>query len=349
MVKDNDKPELVSSRQAEPSSRLNKKALKKWSTRLPLDFVAAAESDMRELLRHNLPRTQQDQVQYIMTSEELLSWLEKPESGMLVIQCEAPPDTTANAISLSSAFLAQNLGQNHHGPVLYHSCGLRTEEGRRKAERSGPIAVINSLNSQLATQLRKHADLSFLGTEKYRDKSQARLRPALKLLRRLLDEIPEDESVFVIIDSLCRLSGDSEDEVEAIRGISRVAEHHADKGQQPTVKVLMTDLLPGHLRRGVSKCGRLYVPDRVSGGGQGLNSEYLREVCEASIGRFEARRRGGGSAGGHGRSVEDPAGSDGGFGDSDEDSGSSGGDSGDVSEQSESSDSEMNISHDVIE
>lgn len=249
---------------------------------------------MRESLQHNLHRTQQDQVQFIMTSEKLLTWLEKPEPGLLVIQCQTAPQTQANAISLSSAFLAQSLRQSHDSPVLYHSCGLRTEEseGSRRAEISGTIALINSLISQLAHQLQNHADLSFLGTDKYPGKSQTRLRPALKLLKRLMDEVPENESMFVIIDSLSRLSGDAEDEAEAIRRISRLV----DRSAAPLVKVLLTDLLLDHIPHRSTVADELYVPDRVDVGGQGLNTEYLREVSEASIGRFEARRRGGGSA-----------------------------------------------------
>lgn len=285
---------MISSRSVtpEPSPRRNKKALKQWSARLPLDFVSAADRDMRESLQHNLHRTQQDQVQYIMTSEKLLSWLENPESGLLVIQCQTAPQTQANAISLSSAFLAQSLRQSHDSPVLYHSCGLRTEDGPRGAETSGTLAVINSLNSQLARQLQNHADLSFLGTDKHRGRNQTRLRPALKLLKRLMEEVPENESVFVIIDSLSRLSGDSENELDAIKGISRLV----DRSAGPIVKVLMTDLLPDHMLHRATVGDELYVPDRVDVGGQGLNTEYLREVSEASIVRFETRRGGRGPA-----------------------------------------------------
>lgn len=318
MVQDNDQAVLISSRSVtpEPSPRPNKKALKKWSARLPLDFVSAADRDMRESLQHNLHRTQQDQVQYIMTSERVLTWLESPESGLLVIQCQTAPQTQANAMSLSSAFLAQSLRQSHDSPVLYHSCGLRTEEGPRGAEISGTLAVINSLNSQLARQLQNHADLSFLGTDKYRGRNQTRLRPALKLLKRLMDEVPENESVFVIIDSLSRLSGDSENELEAIRSISRLV----DRSAGPIVKVLMTDLLPDHMLHRAAVGDELYVPDRVDIGGQGLNTEYLREVSEASIGCFEARRGGRGSASDAGNSSEESGGSDSDMDTSDDDS-----------------------------
>lgn len=241
-----------------------------------------------------------------MTSEKLLSWLEKPESGLLVIQCQTAPQTQANAISLSSAFLAQSLRQSHDGPVLYHSCGLRTEEGPRRPGVSGTVAVTNSLNSQLARQLQDHTDLSFLGTDKYRGRSQTRLRPALKLLKRLMGEVPENESVFVIMDSLSRLSGDAEDEGEAIKRISRLV----DRPSAPVVKLLLTDLLPGHVPHLGAVADELYVPDRVVVGGQGLNTKYLREVSEASIGRFEARRRGGGSASHSGNSSEESGSSD---------------------------------------
>ncbi|KAK7709946.1 hypothetical protein SLS64_006191 [Diaporthe eres] len=328
----------------EPSPRLNKKALKQWSARLPLDFVSAAERDMRESLRHNLHRTQQNQVQYILTSEKLLTWLEKPESGLLVMQGQTAPQTMANAISLSSAFLAQSLRQSHDSPVLYHSCGLRTEEGPRRAQRSGTIAAVNSLNSQLARHLQSHADLSFLGTENHRGRSQKRTRSALKLLKRLVGEVPENDAVFVIIDSLSRLSGDAENEVEAIKGISQLVEQSSDAG--PIVKVLMTDLLPNHMLHKAAVGDELYVPDRVDAGGQGLNTEYLRELSEASITRFEVRRRSGGSAGDSGHADEESDSSYSRSGNSCEDPGSSDNDSGDASEQSGSSDGGAGTSDD---
>lgn len=254
--------------------------------------------------------TSENQVQYIMTSEKLLNWLEKPESGLLLIQGQTAPQTQANALSLSSAFLAQSLREGHDSPVLYHSCGLRTEEGPRGADTSGTVALVNSLNSQLARHLRSHTDLSFLGEDKYRRrKSQARLRPALKLLRHLVGEVPGDESVFIIIDSLSRLSGDaeSEDEEEAIRGIARLAAVGV-----PVVKVLMTDVLPEHrrLRHQAAVGDELFVPDRVDVGGHGLNAEYLREVSGASIGRLAARRSAGGSPSDAGDSSEDSNSSD---------------------------------------
>lgn len=303
MVQGLDQPVLISSRPVtpEPSPRLNKKALKQWSARLPLDFVSAAEKDISQSLQYNLHRLEQEQVQYVLTSEELLDWLETPKPSLLVIQGQTAPQTQANAISLSTAFLAQSLRESHDSPVLYHNCGLRTEEGPRKAETSGTIAAINSLNSQLARHLQNHADLSLLGTKKSRGRGQTRLRSALKLLKRLMGEISENESVFVIIDSLSRLSGDVEKEVDAIRGISQLV----DRSMGPIVKVLLTDLLPDHLLSRAAVGDELYVPDRIDAGGQGLNTEYLREVSEAAIGRFEARRRGVGSASDSGGSFEE--------------------------------------------
>lgn len=241
-----------------------------------------------------------------MTSEKLLDWLEKPESGLLIIQGQTAPQTLANAITLSSAFLAQSLRQSHDSPVLYHSCGLRTEEAPRKAERSGTIAVINSLNSQLARQLQSHTDLSFLGSDKHH-RSHTRLRSSLRLLKHLIDEVPENESIFVIIDSLSRLSGDAENEGDLIRGISRLV----DRSMTPVVKILLTDLLPDHVSYRSTAADELYVPDRVDIGGQGLNTDYLREVSEASIGRSKAHRRGGGSTSDSGDSSGESGGSDG--------------------------------------
>ncbi|KAG8161088.1 hypothetical protein KVR01_009352 [Diaporthe batatas] len=302
-------PLLILSRSVtpEPSPKLNKKVLKGWAARLPVDFVSAAARDIGDSLRSSLHPAQENQVQYIMTSEKLLGWLEDSKPGLLVLQAQTAPQTQANAISLSSAFLAQILRESHDSPVLYHSCGLRTEEGPRGAETSGTIALINSLNSQLARQLSRRADLSFLGEDRYRKKAQRRPRPAVKLLKRLISEVPEKKTVFVIIDSLSRLSGDAESEAGAIRAISQLVDDREEGG--PAVKILMTDLLPEHMLQLQPLGEELYVPDRVDVGGHGLNADYLREVSGASIGRFEERRRGGGSPGDPADSGEDLDGS----------------------------------------
>lgn len=76
------------------------------------------------------------------------------------------------------------------------------------------------------------------------------------------------------------------------------------------VKLLMTDLLPEHVLQLESLGEELYVPDRVDVGGHGLNVEYLREVSGASIGKFEDRRRSGGSRGHAADSGEDSDGSE---------------------------------------
>lgn len=91
---------------------------KRWSARLPVDFTSTSTRDIKESLRSNLHPTQENQVQYIMTSEKLLGWLEEPKSRLLLIQSQTAPQSQANAISLSSAFLAQSLRDSHEGPVL---------------------------------------------------------------------------------------------------------------------------------------------------------------------------------------------------------------------------------------
>lgn len=171
---------------------------------------------------------------------------------------------------------------------------MRTEAEPRKPETPGTIATINSLNSQLARQLQGHADLSFLITDENCWKRQSRLGPALKLLRRLIDDTPETESISIVINSLSRLSGNGRNEKRLIKGISQLVDRSADTG--PVVKILMTDLLPEHLLHRAARSDELYVPDRVDGGGHDLNTEYLREVAEASIGRFESQCHGAGSA-----------------------------------------------------
>lgn len=78
----------------------------------------------------------------------------------------------------------------------------------------------------------------------------------MKFLKCLMDEIPGNEQLFVvIIDSLSRLSGDAEEEGEAIRRIFRLVRRSA----APLVKVLLTDLLPDHMAHLSAVGDELYI------------------------------------------------------------------------------------------
>lgn len=264
----------------------NKRLIRKWVKNAPLEFTKLSRGDMQESLRQNLNSKEEAKVQWIITSEKLLEWLRTTKSHILIIQGQTAPMELSNSLSFSSAFVAHSLQASYKCPVLYHSCLMRTYDDSPSAdERSGPLALINSLNSQLLEGLKKRQDMdfSFLKKQKYgHSKTQKSLRSGIRLLRRLVDEIPEDDAVLVVIDSISRMTGRNDEADEAVHELLNIVSQ-----ARATIKVLLTDLLPSAAQRFGEQSTELFVPDDVDGENHGINTRFLRDLWQEPIEQFE--------------------------------------------------------------
>ena len=65
-------------------------------------------------------------------------------------------------------------------------------------------------------------DLSTLEDLEYFSKAKKPIKDWLKLLDKLFSLLPEDDSVFVIVDSLSRLSGSGKDEDRMMKGLESI-------------------------------------------------------------------------------------------------------------------------------
>jgi hypothetical protein len=251
-----------------------------WLSLLPRPFHKLALQDMEESIRFQLRPSEQAKVQWLITSEEILDWLQATESQVVVAQGERAPDALANALAFTSAFIAQSLRESYPYPVLYYSCGLRNEASPSNDE-SGPVALLNSLNSQLLcwlTQGDQQASLTLLNSDRYCQWSQENASNALDLFKHLVHLIPTRATLFIVVDGLSRLSGTESQGEETLRGILRPRSY-----KNPSVKVLLTDLLSTEClrkRRYVEVC----VPEHANGEGQQLNVQHLDEHMRESIG-----------------------------------------------------------------
>jgi hypothetical protein len=264
------------------SADATRRLAKKWLNKLPIAFDTVAREDVREHLRRGLPRSEEeDKVSWILTSDTFLDWVKTKESQVpvLLITLEEAPNNVINCLSFTSAFVVRSLRTSYSIPVLYHSCGLRSEDGYEEGT-SDAVALVNSLNAQLIKKTLDAdwgLDLSLFDNTDFRRKSQTSLRRGLKLLRRLVQQASDHTPVIIVVDSLSRLS-DSDDTIQEVaEGISRVA-----GGSEKAVKVLLTDALPGTFTDDGGYV-ELFVPERVDGGGRGLNLKLLREDTQESI------------------------------------------------------------------
>lgn len=202
--------------------------------------------------------------QWILNSDELKEWLQAKTSKILDIQLHNPPDSLNNPLSFTSALMTSSL-QMGQFPVLSFFCMHRNNESCLE-RKSGALGLVRSFNFQLINFIASHRpsmDLSLLqDKELISKKAKKNLTDGLRLLRKLLSALPEDDTVFIVIDSYSKLSGDEEDGDKILRMLKRVME----KNEDLVIKLLITDAFPGSYAEDMADIS-LNVPDMVSGFG----------------------------------------------------------------------------------
>jgi hypothetical protein len=246
-----------------------------------MPFHRVATRDLDEQLRRVPERDDEDKIKWILTSQAVLDFITSRRSTTLLLQCETAPDSVENGLSFATAFIAQTLQQSYPSPVLYHSCGMRSFDSFGEG-RSDALALINSLNAQMIRYLSRQQaspDLTFLSDRDFRRQSQGKLRKAIALFERLVGLLPEQSTIFIVVEGLSRLTGSdptSDDKViAAICGLSDLNTTRA--------KVLLADAMHGSSVLQDRRVSQLYVPDNVDGDGQGLNFAMLREDAKETF------------------------------------------------------------------
>jgi hypothetical protein len=269
----------------------NAEVVNKWNRELaelrldPIENVTECLKDAE-----NLDIEEQDKIQFIMNSEELYEWLSRSQPCVLRIEAETPPDDLINALSSTAALLAKTLEGSSKHPVLSYFCGLRTNTSTDE-NYSGPMALLNSLNSQLLFFIQQNrsstVDLSFLGKYKQFQKSHERPKYALDLFTRLLQLLPQTDVVFILIDSFSQISKDKE---EADRILQRIL-NMTKKESHIILKILVTDCLPGCCIKRLHGLLSLFVPDHVDGERYGINMDFFELKNKTVIEEFEGRQK----------------------------------------------------------
>ncbi|KAF2635659.1 hypothetical protein P280DRAFT_536075 [Massarina eburnea CBS 473.64] len=239
------------------------------------------EVDIKDCLKHKwlLDSDEKDISQWILRSQNLREWLHEDESSIIEIDVQTPPTALNNPLSFTSALFASTIQSTDQFPVLAFFCFHRNKQYPIEEEKSGAVALVNSLNGQLlrfmATK-RPSVDLSVLEGQNFFSKAKKDLKCGLKLFSKLLSSLPDDDMVFIIIDSLSRLSGHTNEE-KVVKRLIRTMKEKEDV----LIKVMVTNAFPGSYVKSVADMS-LYVPDWVNGFGGIDDSEMKKEIARDS-------------------------------------------------------------------
>ncbi|KAF2996526.1 hypothetical protein E8E14_000500 [Neopestalotiopsis sp. 37M] len=254
-------------------------------------FPYDAKLDLTYLFEHLeiLSNDEKNVSNSMMHSEQIGNWLKADESRILNVEPETPAESLINPISFASALMVTTLRLPARYSVLAFFCMHRNNDDRSD-EKSGSIALIKSLNAQLlafVAESRPQVDLSKLRDLEYFRKSKKSLKESLDLFSSMVAMLSEDDKVFIVIDSLSRLSGSATNEDKVIKRLGRIVnEEHG-----PTVKILITATLGSSRVRRIAD-ESLFVRDMASGFGalnvDVMEGEILKSVDARPITRRDA-------------------------------------------------------------
>ncbi|KAI9694333.1 MAG: hypothetical protein M1820_009022 [Bogoriella megaspora] len=267
----------------------NRKLVETWFRRLE-PFNPHATSQVEECFAtvEMLDLGEKDKIQWVMSSPEVLEWLSQKSSSIIDIEAESPPDQPINSLSFVTAQLVSVLKAELDFPVLSFFCWLRSIDSREE-DMSGSIAILKSWNGQLMDFIlakQTAVDLSFLDDETLSQKSQKSMSHAWKLFKTLLGLLPSDEVIFILIDSLSNLSGNSNRGDELIKATIGLALNASNI----VIKFLTTDCMTDCPVKQFAHLS-LRVPDHVDQGRFGLNLEVLNEENRSALAKSYRKDR----------------------------------------------------------
>lgn len=239
------------------------------------DFQPSSKDDIKKFIENSetLTLKEQDRVQYIMGCEQFQDWLGKPRSSALCVRTETAADDIVNSISVSTSMLALTLGEATGFIALSFFCSLRKKDSHREGD-SGTLGILKSLNGQLLQIMVDRQLLikpEFGQDENTWIKSTESLKHSFRLFRKLMEALPSASVVFVLLDSVSRISGDKDLVDDIVKGIMRIGKFSASI----MVKMLVTDPVPSsHIWRLADF--QMYVPDDVDGWQCGMNVESMK-------------------------------------------------------------------------
>lgn len=274
----------------DPSStwaKRNKRVVKNWLGHMqPVHY--AINEDLRECLHGfgSFATAGKDQVQWMITSNELHHWLRTAQSSVLAVEPQTCPDGVSNPLSFTSAFLVKLLKKQSYPTICFFSRSRANVSMDEKT--SGPEAMLASLFAQLLIQMKKKRpgiDLAGLPGPGEQKTGLGSGHVEMEKIRQLLDELPDNDCVYVVLDFAVDLTGAETQNYEALRYILDLT-----KESRLVVKVLITAAFSTTLLEGMDHT-TLWLPDVADSGSQDINPSFFEGDTLDSIKHFETQRQ----------------------------------------------------------
>ncbi|KAF2678846.1 hypothetical protein K458DRAFT_435517 [Lentithecium fluviatile CBS 122367] len=286
-------------------AKRNKKTVKNWFEYLqPVHHCP--KTDINECFQSfgMFSSTEKDKIQWILTSDEIHSWLQAPQSAALIVEPQTYPEGIFNPLSFTCAFIAGVLNEQDV-PIICWFAGVRANESMREDE-SGPGAMLASLFAQLMVQARKRVegvkipevpgpnketysdDNAVVASKKLHKTSSRAKRNAppsysntvanlKELILRLIEELPARTCVFVVLDSMVHLTGIDAENNKAVSFIIGLAED-----ERLVFKILATGVFSLDVLESVEHA-TLFLPDVTNMGSHDINPAFYEGSTIESI------------------------------------------------------------------
>ncbi|KAL4784387.1 hypothetical protein BJX76DRAFT_357119 [Aspergillus varians] len=193
--------------------------------------------------RGKLPQMAQDQIQAsVLRNTRVLWWLKAPDSDIILVEADANdvviPKTSGISV-FCATFITGIITARPDDVVVQYFCGLHLLPS---SPWHGPNGLVRLITMQLMMKLiqMQRADISFIDNWEYRTALEEHdLSSLCDLLYSLIEQFPEDITIFFVLDSVSRFDSPATSAeltlvVECLHAIID------DISIGPTVKVLLT-------------------------------------------------------------------------------------------------------------
>ncbi|PTB80692.1 hypothetical protein M440DRAFT_1324433 [Trichoderma longibrachiatum ATCC 18648] len=235
------------------------------------DLLAHCERDLETVLSwgSRIEPNAQAQAYSMFDKDRFFRWMRSEDPDMLLVDGNlfvrgAVSLEKISAMSLVCANLVLSLSSLDPSAVLLHfHCGLHSNPDD---DWYGPVGLVRSMIVQLLAILydKDQLDLNILNRRSFAKALESHILDDLcALLHQLMDQLPPDTAIFIIIDGICWFDLDARGSyrqlMTVLDGLRSIVE---DDNLRPTFKVLMTSPTKSSWRLGnaVDNAYRLGLP-----------------------------------------------------------------------------------------
>ena len=166
--------------------------------------LSSQNSTLVRVMGFSMDRRDQVRAEWLIANKRVSSWFRSAQSRTLLVNGNHNLDRIS-PVSFFCAMLVQSLKPIECIMVLYHFCGLYTQEDDPVGGLPGSCGLLRSLLTQLIEQW-KFGELKCLDQEDVEKLKNASpnlsLRDQRHLFRRLVTALPPAKPLFVIIDNI---------------------------------------------------------------------------------------------------------------------------------------------------